>query len=210
MSYFFAAAPPRSPAAMFTTRYGRSRLPTISSSTEHEELELVPARSRMAEGEHLDLVELMHAEHAAHVLAVGAGLPPEACGVARVPDAAARLRRGSLPCGMRRAIPPTCRRDRAGPRRSGRCWPRPSGGIRSRTSPPREPARAGSTERTPCRPGCPSRDASARIARTRGRRADRRSVSRSRVRRVRCRAPRAAPRAPRGRCGSKSNTVGSR
>ena len=34
MSYFFAAEPPRSPAAMLTTRYGNSRLPRISSSTD--------------------------------------------------------------------------------------------------------------------------------------------------------------------------------
>ena len=34
MSYFFAAEPPRSPAATFTTRYGISRFPTISSSIE--------------------------------------------------------------------------------------------------------------------------------------------------------------------------------
>ena len=52
----------------------------------HEELQLVPARARMAEGEHLDLVELVHAEHAAHVLAVGARLAPEARRVARVPE----------------------------------------------------------------------------------------------------------------------------
>ena len=32
MSYFLAAGPPRSPAAMFTTRYGISRLPMIRSS----------------------------------------------------------------------------------------------------------------------------------------------------------------------------------
>ena len=32
MSYFFAAEPPRSPAAMFTTRYGISRFPMIFSS----------------------------------------------------------------------------------------------------------------------------------------------------------------------------------
>ena len=47
---------------------------------------LVPARLRGREREHLDLVELVDAEHAAEVLAVGTGLSAEAGRVARVPQ----------------------------------------------------------------------------------------------------------------------------
>ena len=58
----------------------------ISSST----LTRYSCSSQLASGvvndEHLDLVELVHPEHAAHVLAVGARLAPEARRVARVPQ----------------------------------------------------------------------------------------------------------------------------
>ena len=58
---------------------------------------LVPRRRRGREREHLDLVELVHAEDAAGVLAVGAGLAPEVRREARVAAAAARRRRAISP-----------------------------------------------------------------------------------------------------------------
>ena len=84
MSYFFAAAGPRSPAAMLTTWYGRPRPPMICSSIARMRSSSSHDSSGAHEREHLDLVELVDAEDAARVLAVGAGLAPEARRVARV------------------------------------------------------------------------------------------------------------------------------
>ena len=84
MSYFFAAAGPRSPAAMLTTRYGKPEAADDLLLDREDALVLVPRLVGRAVREHLDLVELVHAEDAARVLAVGAGLAPEARRVARV------------------------------------------------------------------------------------------------------------------------------
>ena len=75
---------------MFTTRYGSPRLPTISSSIATIR-SCSPTRSSGGEREHLDLVELVDAEHAADVLAVGPGLATEAGRVPRVRSGRSRL-----------------------------------------------------------------------------------------------------------------------
>ena len=71
---------------MFTTRYGQPEPADDRLLDREDPLVLVPRRrSGIAEREHLDLVELVHAEDAARVLAVGAGLAPEVRRDARVP-----------------------------------------------------------------------------------------------------------------------------
>ncbi len=160
----------------------------------HEVLVLVPARLRRREAEHLDLVELVHAEHPAHVLAVRAGLAPEAGRVARVAQREIVLRRGSRPCGARRAAPRRSPPGTGRPRASRRAAPRRPAASPCRTSPPRAPSPAGSPAGTPCRSGCPSRAASARTGRTPGRPSGTRTAIRSCGPRARCRArPRSSP-----------------
>ena len=76
--------------AMFTTRYGISSACRISSSIASSRSCSAARLRRLDEREHLDLVELVHAEDPARVLARGARLAPEARREARV---AARHRR---------------------------------------------------------------------------------------------------------------------
>ena len=78
MSYFFDADAPRSPAATLTTRYGSSSACTSSSSIASRRSCSSYERGRVAVDEQLDLVELVHAEHALRVLAGGARLAAEA------------------------------------------------------------------------------------------------------------------------------------
>ena len=87
--------------------------------------------SRIAEGEHLDLVELVNADDALGVLAVRAGLPAKARGEPGIPQRQLSRRRGSRPCGTppagpRPFRPGSSRRLRAGtrsqlPGRGSRC-----------------------------------------------------------------------------------------
>ena len=119
MSYFFAAGAPRSPAATLTTRYGRPSAWRISSSIASSRSCSSPDALRLAEREQLDLVELVHAEHPARVLAGGAGLAAEVRRERRVAER--QLRRGSRPCAAPRARPRTCRSGRGRRSRSRRC-----------------------------------------------------------------------------------------
>ena len=86
MSYFFAADAPRSPAATLTTRYGKLELLHELLLDLEQAVVLLARPLRPREHEHLDLVELVHAEDPARVLAGGAGLAPEAGRVAGVPQ----------------------------------------------------------------------------------------------------------------------------
>ena len=63
---------------MLTTRYGISSPWRISSSIASSRSCSAARLARLDEREHLDLVELVHAEDAARVLARGARLAPEA------------------------------------------------------------------------------------------------------------------------------------
>ena len=89
-------------------------------------LVLVGGVLRRAEGEHLDLVELVHPDDALGVLAVRAGLAPEARTRTRRSAAAGRRRRGSRPSGTPPAAPPPCRRGRG-----RRLEPVDLGGVRA-------------------------------------------------------------------------------
>ena len=122
------------PPRCSTTRYGSPSPPKISSSI---------ARMRscssfdcvgLAEREHLDLVELVHAEDAARVLAVRSGFTPEAGGVPGVAQreaiggehfAAVQRRQRDLARAERGTARP-CRRRTPGCGRSGRTRPLPS------------------------------------------------------------------------------------
>ena len=78
MSYFLTAGAPRSPAATLTTRYGKAERADDLLLDREQPVVLVARRLRLAEDEQLDLVELVHAEHPARVLAGRARLAPEA------------------------------------------------------------------------------------------------------------------------------------
>ena len=69
---------------MSTTRYGKPSSPTSSSSIASRRSCSARDSSGVDQDEHLDLVELVHAEHAARVLAGGAGLAAEVGRVAGV------------------------------------------------------------------------------------------------------------------------------
>ena len=143
------------------------------------------------EAEHLDLVELVHAEDAARVLAGRAGLAPEAAARSRRSAAAARRRRGSRRRAARRARPRRCRpgtgRPRAGRRSAARCRAE----SRCRRAPARARAPAGSPARSPRRRASRAPSARARARAAPGRRAGRRSASPTAARRAPCRS--AAP-----------------
>ena len=82
--------------------------------------------------EHLELVELVHADDAAGVLAVRPGLAAVAGRPAGVALGGPSSGRGSRPCGSRRAAPRSCRRGRGRRLRGGRPRRRAGRGIRCR------------------------------------------------------------------------------
>ena len=89
-----------------------------------------------AEGEHLDLVEPVHPDDAAGVLAVGAGLAAEAGRPAGVAPRAGGRGRGSRSRVCRPARPRRCRRGRGRRARAGRPPRRARRGSRCPPSPP--------------------------------------------------------------------------
>ena len=184
-SYFLAAEAPSSPTPMFTTRYGIVELRQDPLLEAEQLLVLGDGVVRRDEREHLDLVELMHAQDPARVATRRAGLAPEARRDARVAP------RQGRPPRPRAATPARPRRSPSGrgrPRAARRSAARCRAGTPSRTAPPRARAPGGRLARTPPRRAARAPSARARDTPARRPRAGRRSASPRPGRRSPCRS----------------------
>ena len=148
--------------------------------------------------EHLDLVEPVHPDDAAGVLAVRAGLLAEARAERRVAAAAGWRRRGSRRSGTPPSGPLTCRPGR-GPRpRSGRRRRRPGRGSRCPPSPVDGRGRGDDLGEAGCA-GLVEREVDQRELELRADAGQEVEAAPLPWRRARCRSRRAAGRARRGR-----------
>ncbi len=193
---------------MLTTRYGRSRSPRSSSSIASSRSCSSRAAAGGREDEHLHLVELVHAEHAARVLAGGARLAAEVRRVAGVPqrqrvrvEDLLHVHRGEPDLGGAGEVELVAL-DLVDVR------PRRSAGSRCRTSPPRARAPAAAPARIPSRRAGRARSGRARARGARRRRCDRRSARPRPSPRVPCRSSRTPARGRGGRArGSRTRAA---